>query len=173
MKTSTKKKIKNAGKNFMLELLQTINDLAQIFPRPFETKFMHIQRIRRYFSSIPPKRISQGIIRLKRRDLIKENKKNKSIELTLSGKQKLLAYKLKSLKEPSFEGLSTIVIFDIPEKKSKHRMYLRRLLLKNDFINIQKSVLISHFELPKEFYELIKDLELEQNVKVIKGKIKF
>ena len=69
------------------------------------------------------------------------------------------------------DGLSTIILFDIPEDKHNIRNIFRRHLLKSGYTQIQKSVFISPFKIPKELKDLIKELGLESNVTFIGGKI--
>lgn len=92
--------------------------------------------------------------------------------LTAKGKVKQLVYKLKTETKRRGER-STIIIFDIPEEKRTYRNFLRRLLKQMKFTMIQKSVFIAPYILHKEFYELLKELDLIKFIKVIEGIIRF
>lgn len=158
----------------MSQLLWTIRDLADAMPSPFETKGQYQRRVWSNLPRYPVQKIQFGMSRLKQQGLARESKKRRFVlELTLEGRRKLLIRQISSKRKPTRDGRSTIIIFDIPEEKRRHRAFLRRLLLKNGFMNLQKSVLISRFELPDEFFELLKELGLYQNVTMIKGQIQF
>ena len=92
--------------------------------------------------------------------------------LTAKGRVKQLSYKLRVARMRRGEH-STIIIFDIPEEKRKYRNFFRRLLREMKFTMIQKSVLIAPYVLPEEFYDLLKELNLLQYVKVIEGDLRF
>jgi len=174
MKAKTKKKIKEGAKEFMVILLETIKAVAEAAPRPFETKGEYQARFWRNMHGYPENKIRLGLYRLKKQGLVKENLKKKFVlELTLEGRHRLLIKKVSQNKTETKDGRSTLVIFDIPEKKSKYRAFLRRLLLKNEFMNLQESVMISKFDLPKEFFELLNELRIRQNVTVLKGQIQY
>ena len=174
MKKSSKKKMVQIIGHFMVELLGAIKDAAQALPQPLESKGEYYQRIYRTTHDYPSQKIYRGIYNLKKQGLVKANTKKRYIlELTLEGKQKLLINKISKSRVPRNDGYSTIVIFDIPEERARYRAFLRRLLLKNGFMNIQKSVLISRFDLPQEFFELLKELKIRQNVSVLKAQIQY
>ncbi len=171
MKTGTKRKLKQTARNFSLQLLEALKELAELIPRPLESKYEHQKRLWRYTSGYPPLKISQGIYHLKRQGLIeKKTLQNKIVyELTITGRHKLLMAKVARHKFNPHDGTSCVIIFDIPEQKAKHRRFLRRFLLNNGFTNLQKSVMIGPEFLPKEFYEFLSELELRPHVTVIKG----
>jgi len=175
MKKKTKKKIKLLARNFTVELLEVLEELGDSLPGLFESKGEYQHRVWRSMEQRYSKlKVQKGIYQLKKQGLVKENAKKRFVmDLTITGRHKVLISRIFESNEKSKGNRSTIVIFDIPEDKSKHRMFLRRLLLKNDFINLQKSVMISPFELPKEFFELMEELGIRQNVTVIKGEVSY
>ncbi|MDP4001009.1 MAG: CRISPR-associated endonuclease Cas2 [bacterium] len=69
------------------------------------------------------------------------------------------------------DGMSTIIMFDIPENKHKERDNFRRYLLKNGYTQIQKSVFISPFKRTDELRGFAEELKIEKNVFLISGKI--
>jgi len=69
------------------------------------------------------------------------------------------------------DGLSTIVMFDIPEEKHKARDNFRRFLLKNGYTQVQKSVFISPFKIFDEMMVFIRELGIVDNVTFISGMI--
>ncbi|MBI2355587.1 MAG: hypothetical protein HYV13_00045 [Candidatus Doudnabacteria bacterium] len=175
MKRKTKKKIKALGKSFVLDLLLIVKDLAELWPEPFESPYAYQRRISSTYPRFSPQRVSRNLYYLKKQGLI-EKKKVRSrfvYQLTLSGKQKLLMSKISFNKTNPKDGTSCVIIYDIPNEKYKHRKLLRRFLIKNGFMNIQKSVLIGPQFLPKEFLELLHELGLRRNVTIIKGKLLY
>lgn len=71
------------------------------------------------------------------------------------------------------DGFSTIIIFDIPEEKSRQRTIFRRYLQKNGYTLLQKSVLIAPFALSRDVKELIEELDIRRHISVIDGKINY
>ena len=90
-------------------------------------------------------RIMRAIKRLKKNRLVAMYEKNGElfIELTISGKKRLLNYQLENLvlqKPSKWDGKWRIVIFDIPEKHKKAREALRHNLHRLGFYPLQRSV---------------------------------
>lgn len=168
------KKFKKA-KGFVIELLEIIKDIAEALPKPLESKYAYQRRLKSSLRGYSPNRIDRGLYYLKQKGLIKKKKaKDAAVyELTVSGKQKLLLTKAAQSKWKSKTGESCIIIFDIPEDKRKHRRFIRRYLINNGFTNLQKSVLIGPRFLPKEFFDVLEDWKLRQNVTLIKGRILY
>ena len=59
-----------------------------------------------------------------------------------------------------------LVLFDIPEEKKRLREWLRLQLRFWDFTMVQKSAWLGKGPLPEEFYERLRFLGMEKNVKV-------
>ncbi len=157
----------NKKKSFLTELLTVLDGLSAATPYNLKKKMW------RSIMGYPPQRISHGLYYLQKKDLIKRKKTANGFayELTISGRQRLLLANIPKNKWSPKDGNSCIVIFDIPESKRQHRRFIRRFLLKNGFINLQKSVLIGPKFLPKEFLELLKEWDLTSNVTLIKGQV--
>ncbi len=178
MRTKTKKKLKAFAKNLGILLLEKIKELKELdvlIPDPFESKYEHMKRMRRSMQGYDTATISQGLYRLRQRGLIQPQKKKKTFayELTLNGYQKLLIHKITQSIKPRNSNRACIIIFDIPEEKRKHRKFLRRLLIKNGFINLQKSVMIAPHNLTHEFIDLLNKLKLGQHVTIINGTVQY
>ena len=71
------------------------------------------------------------------------------------------------------DGFSTIIMFDIPEERKNARTIFRRYLIRNGYVLIQKSALISPLEVSQELKDLIDELKIKSNVKIISGKILY
>lgn len=116
-------------------------------------------------------RLSNYINKLSKQGFIK--KTNKFIKITELGKEKLEKLskiiplpKNKYIKKPSDE--TTIFVFDIPEKMSYFRKWLRMNLVTLDFKILQKSVWIGKVELPENFIKDIHNLNLEEYIHIFK-----
>lgn len=68
------------------------------------------------------------------------------------------------------DGLSSLIIFDIPQSKNRTRDILRRELVKQGFTGIRESCFISPFKISENIIELVKELELQNNVTIFSGK---
>ena len=73
---------------------------------------------------------------------------------------------------PKKDGVTRLVIFDVPEKHRKKRDVLRINLIASDFKQLQKSVWVGYSPLPKDFIELITDLRLDKMVHIFDVKNK-
>lgn len=169
-KTTKTKRSKELG----IKILQAIKDFSQLIPRPLESKSQHQRRLWSMIRGYPSQRVSLGVYRLLQQGLITtsvNSGKYFKYRLTIDGYQKILLSKINRSKTPVSDNKATIIIFDIPEAKAKHRGFLRRLLLKNGFTSLQKSVFVSRYELPDEFFELLRGLGIKQNVTLIKGTV--
>ncbi|MDP4001096.1 MAG: hypothetical protein Q8P83_02560 [bacterium] len=161
-------------KGLTIRVLETIAGLAEIVPDPLEGYHGYYQRLRSTLgNNYPSPKIDRTLYDLKKKNLIRSKRTRNGYihNLTVTGRQKLLENKLYKQKNKLSDGNSNIVIFDIPENLAKHRKYIRRILLKAGFINLQKSVLIGPHDIPLEFFELVKELDLLSCVTVIKGSI--
>jgi DNA-binding transcriptional regulator PaaX len=169
-----KKSIKNLGflaDKFTTELLYVLNELAKGLPKPFESKAAHQKRLWMLMHGYPKEKVYLAANRLKKQGLVKLNRRYNFLELTFEGKRKLLSERVRGNRRALTNGNSSIVIFDIPEEKAKYRKYLRKILLQNGFINLQKSVLIGRTDLGRDFFDFLDEFGLRQNVTVIQGRV--
>lgn len=68
---------------------------------------------------------------------------------------------------PKEDGIIRLVIFDIPERERKKRIWLRFELLACGFKILQKSVWIGYRPLPREFLESLESLGLRKFVHIV------
>lgn len=172
MKRSTKRKLKKKVVEITNEILWTLRDLGELVPYPFESKYQHIQRLRQY----DRQQISRALWDLSKQGLVKKIPRKRKIyyKLTDLGRARSLKYAYgRKSKQLKTNGLSTIIIFDIPEEKKKARDFLRRFLVQNGFIMLQRSVFIGRWQMHPEFRELLKELKIELNVSVIEGRVLY
>ena len=71
---------------------------------------------------------------------------------------------------PESDGITRLVIFDIPERERKKRDILRVELIGSDFQMLQKSVWIGRRPLPKDFVAFLDSLDLKNRVHIFSVK---
>jgi DNA-binding PadR family transcriptional regulator len=109
--------------------------------------------------------------RLQLRGLLTSKKQNKLILFRLTGKGRQILKSQKNNLVRRKDGFSTIIMFDIPEKFKKERVIFRRYLIRKGYTLIQKSVMVSPYQLSSETKGLIKELSLRSYIMVLSGKI--
>ena len=61
-----------------------------------------------------------------------------------------------------------MIMYDIPSEKKKERDWLRRQLIKFNYVMIQKSVWVGPSPLPKDFLNYLKEIKIGDNFKTFK-----
>ena len=112
-------------------------------------------KIKEVEKQIEGKNLSRAIYLLKKRKLIKIEKKGgeTSITLTEKGRKRKLKYDIRNLaiKKPSdWDGKWRLLMFDIPELKKETRDVLRFKLKQLKFIQFQKSAWINPYPCEEE-----------------------
>lgn len=102
--------------------------------------------------------------------LIKKMRKPVGVVYILTEKAKQLR-KRPTVKILRTDGFSSVVLFDIPEDKHKARDTVRRFLIRNGYTQIQKSVFISPFKVSQDFKNLVNELDLKPNVKLLEARL--
>jgi len=123
---------------------------------------LELRKIRRRYSNFISGLRSDGLI------------EKESFNLTEKGRRKLKALKEScSHKLPNTGAYSktegdkyVIVIFDIPEKYKKKRVWLRSALKKLGLELVQKSVWIGRVKIPKDFIDNLAELKLIEYVEI-------
>ena len=67
---------------------------------------------------------------------------------------------------PARDGIMRLVIFDVPERDRKKRLWLRLELTACDYQLLQKSVWVGYCPLPQEFFEALEYLNLRNQVHI-------
>ncbi len=130
------------------------------------TNLVGVPDIWRYGKSSTYRTIS----RLKNKGYIEE--KSGRLQLTKIGKDffnknsKLLPKFESSLKKT--DPKTMLLMFDIPETRSRERKWLRFHLKKFNYFMIQKSVWVGPGPLPKDFSDYIKSIKLKDCIKIFK-----
>lgn len=131
----------------------TINSF---FPHKYAKTFGYSKKTNTYHTSLH---------RLRKKGLI--SKKGGIYELTSKGKKEaFLAFinnevSMFKLAPQAWDRNWRIIFFDIPEKKRKHRDYLRFIIRTIGFKEFQKSIWIYPYPVPS----FLKDLLFEENIK--------
>ena len=106
--------------------------------------------------------------RLEQQHLVKKTKHGKIIKVLITARGRALLKKHRTEKRRT-DGLSTIIIFDIPEDKRRSREALRRYLIRHGYTLLQESVLIAPTYITRELKELVSELGIVSNVTIISG----
>lgn len=107
--------------------------------------------------------ISAILWRLRRQGLVERLGARRQSRWRLTPKGKKFQVELSSkpmVVSPEPDGISRLVIFDIPEREREKRTVIRAELAGCNFRQLQKSVWIGECPLPKEFIDLVDDLDL-------------
>ena len=116
--------------------------------------------------------LQSTIKRLEKQSLISWGEIDGETRLTLTdgGKKKVLQFKMDNiqiLKPKKWDGLWRVVVFDIPEAKSKARRIFRKKLKELEFKQLQKSVFVSRYHCKDEVDFLRHILEISRYVHYI------
>lgn len=145
-----KKQLKNKAKDLLFDIFEnTINTLTAFDRHPI-IKISAKEYAKRANDDFD---LRSQIYYLKKRGLIKKTVENKEkfIELTQKGYKQIAWSKIDYVKRPDkWDKYFRIVMFDIPNDKSKTRDVIRRKLEKIGFVQMQKSVFVYPFECKRE-----------------------
>ncbi len=168
-----KRKIKSNAFKLTKELLSLLLEMPGELFDIFTDKRSYIGRL--YPNrQISLKQINRALQDLEKQRLVRMKKYRGTIkyELTDLGKAKALKWSYKGKpKIARTDGLSTIVIFDIPEEQKRARDFLRRFLKQNDFTQLQKSVFMGRFKLHEDFKLLLRELKISPFVSILEGRV--
>lgn len=117
-----------------------------------------------------PRKFSVILSKLKKQGLVaKRGKHRKSVwSLTTIGKNKLEDLKnFSEIEPPKADGISRLVMFDIPESERKKRDLLRIGLVAANYKQLQKSVWLGYNPLPESFIKFLDELKLKNKVHIV------
>jgi DNA-binding transcriptional regulator PaaX len=155
------------------KLLKVVDDLFDFLETLSDTQVRQTYYLYHGFSGkIPRTTYYHKIDRFLKYGLIKKVRKNNRIAFQVTSRAKALRAN-PSIKNYRTDGLSTLIMFDIPESKRTIRKEFRRYLLKNGYTQIQKSVFLSPFEVSNDLILFVKELEIEKNVTFMSGKVDY
>ncbi len=121
-------------------------------------------------NKIPRTTYYDKLKRFERHGLVKKVRKSYGNVYVLTDRAKQLRGKPR-IKARRLDGLSTVIIFDIPEDKHKARDNFRRYLIKNGYTQIQKSVFISPFKVFLQLRDFIYELGIVPQVTILSARV--
>lgn len=121
------------------------------------------------------RKIMRALDKMKERKLVRIYEKDgfDVVEITESGKNKVLSYNLENIKitrPKKWDGYWRVIIFDIPEKNKKARRALSFKLNDMEFFPLQKSVFVCPFECDKEIDFVAEFFGVRKHIKCILAK---
>lgn len=166
---------KQGGKKYSigraaLEILHGLGEatLEAFFPRKYShtriwRPLLGLERSRK----ITRRTVSTTLWRLQREGLIARTgaTKNAKWRLTPAGKTRLDEADV-GMEYPASDGITRLVIFDIPEREREKRTAVRVELIASGFHHLQKSVWMGDRALPLSFIVLLDELELDGKVHI-------
>lgn len=138
----------------------TEGTIKAFFPHPYSHLFCNHKKERSFYVALH---------RLEKRGLVSKHKIKNSRIFRLSRKGEKEAFfchldaqlALYRPKKQKWDGYWRIVFFDVPEKRRRHRDYLRQMLKTIGFKELQKSTWITPHKIP----EFLKELLWEERIK--------
>lgn len=151
------------GETMLLILDEILSaTVATFYPHPYYHKFC---------SHAHPRSIYRSLKLLERRYLIGARRRGGKEEWCLTPEGEKLVRRLKlrfiSARQKHWDGKWRLVIFDVPERIRDRRNFLRRELDYLGFHQLQKSAWVTPYPLPLEFFEITKELEVDNHFRVI------
>lgn len=119
-------------------------------------------------------KLGQRLWQLKRSGFIAEFKKGEKLYLCLTSKARLAMIEREFGKAKKMKGKQYLVVaFDIPEERKVVRDTLRRFLKEHNFIQMQKSVWATSYDVYSQLSRLIKENEVQDwtNIFIVKGSL--
>lgn len=155
--------MKELTKNILSETLETLKDLGEFLPRLGETPYMHGQRLCRRTPSY------STLYRLEKKGLAVKRRVGKNVSYRISKEGRKIIQKI-DLPQKRLDGLSTVIMFDVPEIMHGQRNSLRRSLLKSGYTMLQRSVFISPNWPSRRLLALVSELKIREFVTILDAK---
>lgn len=160
--------ISNAIAEFLLET-------AEMLPLPFESPYAHVRRMHRQALGIPDFKKWQYNRTIKqlqktKRLIISQRQGKQFIKLTRKGKIETLLHKLtKDFHKPDhWDGKWRLMIWDVPETSRKARNTIRGFVKQLGFYQLQKSVFITPFALPRSAVDYLNLSGLNHFIRIMR-----
>jgi phenylacetic acid degradation operon negative regulatory protein len=148
------------------DILGFLGGLTDFLPRPLETPYQMVRRIRR----LQYKEYYNAVYQLKKRGVVKIEKKDGKnfVVLTRKGVLETLLIKANIQKQKNWDGKWRLIIFDIPIAANLERDRLRGLLKRYGFKKLQASVFINPFPLNREAVDYLGQTGLDKFIRLLK-----
>lgn len=154
-----------------MALKKKLNKLAEKFLQMIkeEIAFGEMIASTRYYG-ISRTNYYRTLRQLEDKKLIKKARRNYKNYYVLTDKgRQLLRSRTQAAKRT--DGYSTVIIFDIPEDQARQRTIFRRYLIKNGYMQLQRSVMISPLQITEELKDLARELKINQHINILSAKI--
>jgi len=136
--------------------------LATFYPHPYYHTFCSHAHRRSFYNALK---------RLERTYLVgrKGRRRGEQWYLTPEGEQvvRRLRVKLVYARKRRWDGKWRLVIFDVPERIRGRRDFLRKELVAMGFHQLQKSVWVTPYPLPDDFFDIMDELELGKHFRIV------
>jgi len=125
--------------------------------------------LRTPYKGVSPAQLLGFTERLERSDFIERVRKNNQefFILTEKGRSMASLLEFKTISPQKWDGKWRIIIFDVPERYKRRRDFLRNKLQEIGFEQLQKSVWVFPFPIPKALDWLIEEVGLKINVRYL------
>jgi len=110
--------------------------------------------------------------KLEKHGLVKKKRTPLGDVFEITPKAKLLRRKAIT-KQARTDGLSTLIIFDIPEDQHNVRDTLRRYLVRSGYTQIRESCFLSQFQISRDLKELIDELKVKSDITIFSARMNF
>ena len=104
--------------------------------------------------------------RLQREGLVTRSGGRNKSSWTITPKGKRLFKEVEMYKIPPSDGVTRLIIYDIPERERKKRDLLRFHLTACNFKQLQKSVWFGYNPFPKDFIEFLDGLQMKNKIHI-------
>jgi len=147
-------------------ILEVLNGVGQLLPRPFETKHAWGNRLK----NINKPQFERAVRHLKNSGMVKivEIQNQKFIKITKSGQLEVLLKKAKTKITGPWDGKWRLIIFDIPEASKDKREFLRSLLKRQGFYKLQASVYINPYPFNREAIDYLNQTGLIDFIRILR-----
>ncbi len=121
------------------------------------------------YKGVSPAQLFGFTERLEKSDFIERVRKNNQdfFILTEKGRGMVSLLEFKTISPQKWDGKWRIIIFDVPERYKRRRDFLREKLQELGFEQLQESVWIFPFPIPKALDWLIEEVGLKINVRYL------
>jgi DNA-binding transcriptional regulator PaaX len=124
------------------------------------------------FKKIHPATYHQKITKLIKLGLVQKKNTEKNTICIITQKAKTIRAQAIT-KRTRTDGLSTLIIFDIPEALHRSRDTFRRYLIRSGYTQLRKSTFVSPFQITEDLKLLVTELKIEKNVSFFSAKPEY
>ncbi len=155
-------------------LVETIKDINK---QHIEKKFfkeVYLDQLLGNNKNIDRRKFSQQLWQLRRSGFIKEFKKGEKLYICLTSKAKLALLEKEFNHAKKMKGKQYLVVaFDVPEAHKHVRNTLRRFLKEHHFVQMQKSVWATSYDVYNQLCRLVKENEAQDwaNIFIVSGSL--